>query len=194
MNSQLAWSISLTARRCLLSTLGCAPAGLIIPTLENLGCGRRFTPAGIKRRRAGTSLGSCPWCERDSFSRAQRLSECLALSRVELGLNERHCLVLVINDKPGSVSAAVDPEHPNIAARELDGSDSCLHWAVHMRRSIFAASSCMALASRRLLAVLTAGQTVGVEARDDVGRLFSRQILDLNAACRFDLPADGDGI
>ena len=52
---------------------------------------------------------------------AQRLPERFALGRAELGLDERHGPVFVVDGKPGRALLAVDPQLPHITAREIDG-------------------------------------------------------------------------
>ena len=91
----------------------------------------RVTIPGLQlertRKRQETPPSSCPWCERDSFFSAQRLPERFALGRAELGLDERYGPVIVIDDEPGGVLVAVDPQLPHVALRELDGPDTRFH-------------------------------------------------------------------
>jgi hypothetical protein len=55
-----------------------------------------------------------------TWSRWRRRSD-FALVRAELGLDERHGPVFIIDDEPGRALLAVDPQFPNITVRELDG-------------------------------------------------------------------------
>ena len=106
------------------------PKSATMPKAASLDC----------KRRAGTSPGSCPRCERDSFSRTQRFPESFAFRHAKLGLYERHSPILVIDDEPGCALVAVDPKLPHVTARELDDSDARFHDTILIRRKSFQSS------------------------------------------------------